>query len=132
MIVKYTGDFTTSTEHPSGQSTLTTQAHAAAGEAEHSYNPVQMMCVAGAACLQSMIGVAAQTHGFSVAGMETRVSYTMQDGPRRLASVSMEIHIPAGTLTSKEKRFIEAASRACPVMSSLSEEVEKKVTFIYE
>ncbi len=132
MVVKYTGHFTTRTAHPAGESVVLTQAHPEEGEKVFTYNPVELICLAGAACVESMIGVAAKTHGFSVDGMETHVSFDVLENPLRLKSMNMEIHIPGGALTDKDKRFITAATKTCPVLLSLNESVEKNITFIYE
>ncbi len=128
----YTGDFTTKCEFQDGSYTVYTQAHAEEGEKIVAYNPMEMLALSVSACMLSMIGVAAKTHGFSVKDMYANPSIELQENPLRLAKLNVEIHIPAGDITEKHKRFITAAANACPVGLSIHEGVEKNVTYIYE
>lgn len=131
IIVRYLGDNRTEATHPSGQARYLTQAGAPAGEVAQAYNPVEQLCMAGAACVLITLGKVAGVHGFSVDGAWASVSFTMRDKPRMLQTVRLEIHLPEGEYSPKQRRILQLATKECPVMLSLNENISKEVEFVF-
>ncbi len=131
LEVLYTGDYQTQSIHPSGNSSITTQAHLQDGEVAQAYSPMQVLCVAAATCVMSTIGVVAHVHQFSVAGMKAHVSYELTEKPLRLKKLFLEIDLRGREFSPKEKKFLELATLECPVIRSLSADVEKKVSLLF-
>ena len=72
----------------------------------------------------TIIGIAAQTHGFNVD--ETRIGITkiMAEKPRRVGEVVVEFGFSENDYSDQEKAIIENAARTCPVAKSLHPETE--------
>ena len=130
LEVLYTGDYCTESIHPSG-SKVATQAHLQDGEVALAYTPMQMLAYAAAACVMSTIGVVAHIHAFSVEGMKASVEYELTQKPLSLRSLSLRIDLRGHEYTPKEKKFLELATQDCPVMRSLSVDVEKKIELLF-
>ena len=81
--------------------------------------PSELFVASLAACTAHYLRVACRKHGIDAAG--TRLSATAQmssDGPKRIAGVEMEVHIPAGVPAEKRERIL-ATARACFVYRTL-------------
>jgi uncharacterized OsmC-like protein len=84
-------------------------------------------------CMLTIIGIAANTHGFSIDGTTLEIEKIMAANPRRVAEIKIDVHFPKGAnYTDKQKRIIEAAAKKCPVANSLHPDVIKNITYIYE
>lgn len=129
--IAYTGDFATQTPHPSGKSLVCTQTGLPEGVAPEAYSPMQLLCIASASCTMSSIGYIAHVHGFSVDGMKATIEYTLAEKPKRLKSIHLVIDLRGHEYSPKEKKFLEAAIGQCPVMHSLSPEIEKVVEYLF-
>jgi len=126
----YTGDYKTQSTDPSGR-VLASQTNLQEGETPEAYNPMQLLCFAGAACTLSTLGAVAQIHNFSVEGMKATVDYKVTDKPKRLKSMSMLIDLRGHEYSAKEKKILQLALEQCPVMRSLASDVEKVVEFLF-
>ncbi len=58
------------------------------------------------------------------------VKKTMGNNPRRIAKIEIDIVFPKG-YDSKTKTILERAAYNCPVHHTLSETVEKNISFTY-
>ncbi len=131
LEVLYTGDYRTESVHPSGKSKVTTQAHLQEGEVAEAYTPMQMLAYAAASCVMSTIGVVAHVHSFSIEGIRAIVEYEVTQKPLRLKSLTLKIDLRGHEYSPKEKKFLELATQDCPVIRSLSPEVEKKIELLF-
>ena len=128
--IVYTGNHKTQSTDPSGR-VLASQTNLQEGETPEAYNPMQLLCFAGAACTLSTLGAVAQIHNFSVEGMKATVDYKVTDKPKRLKSMSMLIDLRGHEYSAKEKKILQLALEQCPVMRSLAPDVEKVVEFLF-
>ncbi len=128
--IVYTGNHKTQSIDPSGR-VLASQTNLQEGETPEAYNPMQLLCFAGAACTLSTLGAVAQIHNFSVEGMKATVDYKVTDKPKRLKSMHLVIDLRGHEYSPKEKKILQLALEQCPVMRSLASDVEKVVEFLF-
>lgn len=128
--IVYTGDYKTQSTDPSGR-VVASQTNLQEAETPEAYNPMQLLCVAGAACTLSTLGTVARVHNFSVEGMKATVDYKVTDKPKRLKSMHLVIDLRGHEYSPKEKKILQLALEQCPVMRSLASDVEKVVEFLF-
>lgn len=93
------------------------------------FSPTDLLATSLACCMLTIIGIAANEHGFSIDGTEASVTKVMFSNPRRVGRIEIVMTFPEVAYTLKQRRIIEAAARTCPVSQSLSKELEQDITF---
>ncbi len=116
------------THGPSGKSIETDAPVDNHGKGE-AFSPTDLVAAALGACMATIMGIYAESHGLDLTGMKIEVSKEMTTTPpRRIARLTTEIWLPAGIAPNPA---LERAAHTCPVHQSLHPEVEKPVTFHY-
>ena len=83
-----------------------------------------------AACMCTLMGIAARTHNINIDGVECEIVKIMAANPRRISEVKVDLHFSKDiTYTDKEKKILEVAALTCPVIQSLHPDMKKTVTF---
>ena len=133
MRTQYLGNLRTEIEHiQSGNKIITDAPLDNNGKGEF-FSPTDMFSSSLGSCMLTIIGIAANTHGFSIDGTTLEIEKEMAANPRRVAEIKIDVHFPKGAnYTDKQKRIIEAAAKTCPVANSLHPDVIKNITYIYE
>jgi uncharacterized OsmC-like protein len=133
MRTQYLGNLRTEIEHIQSGNKITTDAPLDNNGKGEFFSPTDMFASSLGSCMLTIIGIAANTHGFSIDGTTLEIEKIMAANPRRVAEIKIDVHFPKGAnYTDKQKRIIEAAAKTCPVANSLSPEVIKNITYIYE
>ena len=96
-----------------------------------SFSPTDLMAASLASCMLTMIGIAAQSHGFSIDGAVAESEKVMGTDPRRVIEIIITLTFPANAYSDKEKRLIEHTAHHCPVSESLHPDLKKTITFQY-
>jgi putative redox protein len=97
-----------------------------------SFSPTDLVAASMASCMVTTMGIVAQRHEIDLTGTHFRVEKHMTtEGPRRIAALPVEIHLPAA-LTAEQRQLMERTALNCPVHRSLIEEVERPVQFWYD
>jgi putative redox protein len=126
---KYLGELRTEAKHVRSGSTLITDApidNKGRGEA---FSPTDLLATSLGSCAMTIIGIAAQNHGFNVDGTGMRITKIMAESPRRVAEVVIEFDFPKNNYSDKEKAIIENAARTCPVAKSLHPDLKQTMEF---
>lgn len=133
MRTQYLGNLRTEIEHiQSGNKIITDAPLDNNGKGEF-FSPTDIFSSSLGSCMLTIIGIAANTHGFSIDGTTLEIEKVMAANPRRVAEIKIDVHFPKGAnYTDKQKRIIEAAAKTCPVANSLHPDVIKNITYIYE
>lgn len=133
MRTQYLGNLRTEIEHiQSGNKIITDAPLDNNGKGEY-FSPTDMFSSSLGSCMLTIIGIAANTHGFSIDGTTLEIEKIMAANPRRVAEIKIDVHFPKGAgYTDKQKRIIEAAAKTCPVANSLHPDVIKSIKYIYE
>ena len=129
---RYLGDLRTESVHVQSGSKLITDAPTDNGGKGEAFSPTDLLATAYGACVLSIMGMAAKTHGFSIAGTEVATSKVMGNDPRRVVELISEFTFPHDGYTPKERKILELTAKECPVFNSLHPDLKKTVTFIYK
>ena len=129
---KYLGDLRTESLHFQSGSKLTTDApidNQGKGEA---FSPTDLVATAYGACVFTIMGIAAKTHGFCIDGAEVETTKVMGTDPRRIVELITQFTFPHNDYSAKHKKILELAAKECPVFNSLHPDLKKTVTFKYK
>ncbi|OFY39208.1 MAG: osmotically inducible protein OsmC [Bacteroidetes bacterium GWF2_40_14] len=125
----YTGNLMTEAEHLKSGSKLVTEApEDNNGKGEH-FSPTDLFATSFGCCMLTIMGIAAQAHGFSIDGARIETEKIMSANPRRVAELKLDIYFPRNDYTEKQMRFIDASVKTCPVTNSIHPDVIKTITY---
>jgi len=120
----YLGNLRTEAEHlQSGEKIIADAPVDDHGKGE-AFSPTDLMAASYASCALTIIGIAAQTHGFDVKGAEVETAKVMSESPRRIAELVVHFTFPHNNYSEKERKIIEGAIAACPVANTLPPETK--------
>ncbi|MDR2086857.1 MAG: OsmC family protein [Dysgonamonadaceae bacterium] len=87
------------------------------------FSPTDLFAASYASCALTIIGIAAQTHGFDINGTVVKTTKVMAEKPRRIAELILEFTFPHA-YSEKECKLIEGAIKNCPVANTLPPELK--------
>lgn len=126
---RYLGDLRTEQRHvASGQVFITDAPLDNQGRGE-AISPTDTVCAALSACMMTLMGIAARTHGIDISGLEADVTKFMAADPRRIQAIEVKFYGWNPNLTEKERLILERAARTCPVAISLHPDLEQRIHF---
>lgn len=128
---KYVGGLRTESVHTQSGSVLLTDAPTDNHGRGEAFSPTDLLATAYGACVLTIMGIAAQTHGFSIDGATVQTTKVMGTDPRRVVELISEFTLPHNNYSAKEKKIIELTAKECPVHNSLHPDLKKTVTFKY-
>ena len=76
------------------------------------------------------MAIAVEKNNIDIKGTLAKVKKTMGNNPRRITKIQVDI-IFTNDFDSKTKTILERAAYNCPVHHSISENVDKSITFSY-
>jgi putative redox protein len=124
---KYLGELRTEMTHVrSGKIIVTDAPVDNKGRGEY-FSPTDLVASALGSCIYTIMGIAAREHGFSINGSSCRITKIMNDKPRKIGEIIIEIDLTANTYTDKQKTILEHCVKTCPVALSLNESVIQNV-----
>jgi uncharacterized OsmC-like protein len=122
--VHYPGNLRTEMRHlRSGALTVTDAPVDNHGRGE-AFSPTDLVASALASCMMTVMGIKANDAGWNIDGMRARVWKTMASGPRRIAAIHVELWVPAGSLSERDRTVLERTALTCPVAESLGAGVD--------
>jgi putative redox protein len=130
--VEYLGDLRCEAVHAPSGSRLVTEAPVDNGGKGEAFSPTDLAATALGTCLVTIMGIAANRHGWDLSGTRVRVVKEMASLPtRRVGALTATIAVPAGRVREAADRLLlERAADTCPVRQSLHPDV--KVTMVFE
>lgn len=129
---QYLGDLRTESVHLQSGSKLITDAPTDNHGKGEAFSPTDLVATALGACMFTIMGIAAKTHGFTVDGAKVETTKIMGTNPRRIVELITKVTLPHNNYSAKEKKIIELTAKECPVFNSLHPEMKKTITFVYE
>lgn len=130
--VKYLGGLRTEAVHVrSGEKIITDAPLDNHGKGE-AFSPTDLMSTSLACCMMTLMGIAANTHGITLNGLQARVVKHMAAGPRRVAKVELAFELDGSVLDPHQRGILEHAARTCPVAMSVSPDLVQEVSFTYK
>ena len=130
LEIKYLGDLRTSSNHLDSGSIINTDAPKDNHGLGEAFSPTDMVCSALASCILTIMAIAVEKNGVDIKDTKAIVKKTMGTKPRRIAKIDIDLIFPKN-YDSKTKTILERAAYNCPVHHTLSESVEKNISFKY-
>lgn len=129
--ITYNGGLRTTSVHlRSGNEIITDAPVDNKGKGE-AFSPTDLLATSLGNCMLTIVGIAAQEHGFSIDGATCEITKIMAEQPRRVSEIVVNFQFPANNYSDKDKKIIERAANTCPVAFSLHPDLVKTVTFNY-
>jgi uncharacterized OsmC-like protein len=131
ISVRYEGQLHCSATHgPSGAKLETDAPVDNEGKGE-SFSPTDLVATALAACMATIMGIAAKRHAIRLEGMTIETTKEMSaDAPRKIVALKSKITIPLPG-DHPQRKLLETAALGCPVHHSLDPQIQKPVEFIW-
>jgi putative redox protein len=126
---RYLGDLRTEQTHVASGAVIITDAPIDNQGKGQAFSPTDSVCSALAACMFTLMGIAAQTHAIPFAGIEAEVDKFMSASPRKIQKIAIRIYGFDPGLTEHQQKILERAARTCPVSLSLHPDVEQDIRF---
>jgi len=128
--VKYQGNLRTTAIHLDSGSEINTDAPKDNYGLGKTFSPTDMLCSSLASCILTIMAIAVEKNNIDIKGTFAKVKKTMGTNPRRIIKIQIDIIFPRN-YDSKTKTILERAAYNCPVHHSISENIEKTVSFSY-
>ncbi len=128
--IKYKGDLRTTAIHLDSGSEISTDAPKDNHGLGETFSPTDMVCTALASCILTIMAIAVERDDIDIKGTTAVVKKTMGKNPRRIAKIDIDLTFPR-EYDQKTKTILERAAYNCPVHHTLSETVEKNISFTY-
>lgn len=129
--ILYIGDLRTEAEHVRSGNKLTTDAPVDNNGKGEFFSPTDLLATSLGACMVTIMGMSAKTHGFNIDGTKISVQKIMGTNPRRVVEIVIDLHFPHNNYSAKEKKLIELSAKECPVAQSLHPELKQTINFHY-
>lgn len=129
--VIYNGQLRTSATHLRSGTEIITDAPTDNNGKGEAFSPTDLVATALSSCLLTIMGIKADQMGLSIDGAHSEITKVMSSNPRRISEVQVDVHMPAGDYSDKDKKILEAAARTCPVALSLHPETTQTITFTW-
>ena len=129
---EYTGELRTVATHLQSGKTIITDAPVDNQGKGEAFSPTDLLAASLGSCMITIMGIAAQTHGFNIDGTKAEITKIMASNPRRVGEIKIELYFPDIQYSAKEKKIIEAAAFSCPVYLSLHPDLIKSINFHYQ
>jgi len=129
---KYLGGLRTEAEHVASGTKIITDAPVDNHGKGEFFSPTDLLAASYASCALTIMGIAAQSHGFDIDGAEVKTTKVMGVDPRRVMELVVEFTFPHNRYTDKERKFIELSTKQCPVANSLDPALKITSTVAYK
>jgi uncharacterized OsmC-like protein len=130
--VIHQGELRTVATHLQSDTRLETDAPIDNNGKGERFSPTDLVATALASCMLTIIGIAANNHGFDIDGTKCFVEKIMASNPRRIGEIKVSMEFPKEKeYNTKTRTIIERAALGCPVLESLHPELKKTVEFLW-
>ena len=130
FVIKYLGNLRTSSTHLDSGSIINTDAPKDNHGLGEAFSPTDMVCSALASCILTIMAIAVEKHDIDIKQTSAIVKKTMGNNPRRITQIDVDLTFPK-KYDSKTKTILERSANNCPVHHTISESVEKNISFTY-
>lgn len=127
--VIYVGELHTESKHMASSAQYETDAPVDNHGKGQAFSPTDLMSTSLANCMLTVMGIAANTHGYDMDGATAKVTKVMAQNPRRVGEIIIDITMPANNFDSKAKSILENTAHTCPVAKSLHPDLIQTITF---
>jgi putative redox protein len=118
-IVHYEGNLRCSAEHSESSVIVVTNAPRDNHGNGRSFSPSELLSVSLGSCILSTMGIMATSMNIDITGATARAEKKMANAPRRIAKISVHVHVSV-ELAEAQKLQLEVAAHECPVHNILN------------
>ena len=126
--VTYLGDLRTKSIHVQSGSEIISDAPIDNNGKGEAFSPTDTVANALASCMMTIMGIKARDIQVNIENSIAEVTKIMNADPRRIGAIEIVFEMK-GNPDEKNKIILERAAMTCPVFLSLSNEIEKRITF---
>jgi putative redox protein len=127
--ITYKGDLECELVHNASHTSIFTDAPVDNYGKGSTFSPTDLVCAAAAACMMSIMGIAANRHNLDLKNTKIDVQKIMASDPRRISEMKIEIYFNANNFTDADKKILEHMAMHCPVLESLHPSIKKEINF---
>ncbi|WP_374077079.1 OsmC family protein [Bdellovibrio bacteriovorus] len=95
------------------------------------FSPTDLVGAATGSCMLTVMAIAADKDGVELKGSRVEVEKEMHASPRRIAKLTVVLHLPQSVPHDYRKK-LETIALNCPVKLSLHPELQMPVVFHYD
>ena len=128
---KYLGNLRTEVEHVASGTKIVTDAPVDNHGKGEFFSPTDLFAASYSCCALTIMGIAAQNHGFDIDGAEVKTTKVMGTDPRRVVELVVDFTFPHNRYSDKERKIIELSAKQCPVANSLDPALKITKTIMY-
>ena len=128
---KYLGNLRTEAEHVASGTKIVTDAPLDNHGKGEFFSPTDLFATSYGCCALTIMGIAAQNHGFDIDGAEVKTTKVMGADPRRVVELVVDFIFPHNRYSDKERKIIELSAKQCPVANSLDHDLKITKTVVY-
>ena len=128
ISISYEGELRTLITHNSTGELIETDAPIDNNGKGRKFSPTDLFVSSLGSCMLTIMGITANSHGFSINGSSIDIQKIMGTSPRRVKEINININI-TGSLSEKERAIVIRAARHCPVSKSIHPEINEKISF---
>jgi putative redox protein len=130
MRIDYTGDLRTRIVHGPSGTVIETDAPVDNQGLGERFSPTDLLAAALGSCALTIMGIAAKKRNLSLKGAAVRIEKHMQDSPRRVGRIVMDVTLPAA-LSEHDRTLMEKICDSCPVHLSICPDIKVENNFSY-
>eukprot|EP01133_Synstelium_polycarpum_P003282 gene3282-3736_t len=127
--ITYNGGLRTTSVHLSSGKEIVTDAPVDNKGKGEAFSPTDLLATSLGNCMLTIVGIAANEHGFNIDGATCEITKIMAQDPRRVGEIMVNFQFPDQNYSEKEKKIIERSANTCPVFYSLHPDLIKTDTF---
>ncbi len=128
ISIEYKGDLRTHCIHRESGTEILTDAPKDNQGLGRAFSPTDLVAAAVGSCTLTIMGIAAKRLNVDIIGATAEVKKEMQVNPRRIGKITVAVSMPRRLDEDTTKKLLEAA-HLCPVLHSLSPEVQVDISF---
>lgn len=131
--VQYTGSLRTKAVHLASNNEIITDAPKDNNGKGEAFSPTDLVATALANCMLTVMGILSNKEGITpIDGAIAEVTKVMYADPRRIGEIHVNLMMPAGNFTEKEKKMYEHTAHTCPVAKSLHPDLKQVIVLNWQ
>ncbi len=129
--VIYLGNLRTKAKHLASGSEIITDAPVDNKGKGEFFSPTDLVATSLASCILTIMGIGAENFRYNIDGTKAEITKIMTDNPRKIGEIKIIFTFPNHNFTKKQKQALISIAKTCPVALSLSLDVKKSITFVF-
>ena len=128
--IQYKGTLRCELEHEKSGAIVSTDAPTDNHGKGESFS-TDLMCAATAACMTTIMGIYAEQHQLDLRGLWIETTKEMNANPRRIARITVEMHVPLPE-NSPHAAALQECAKGSPAMRSLHPDIDVPIIWHWE